>query len=87
MNIRVDNQSSGVKAVLNGFNASEVQRKIEACQDGACGCSCDPEVMKRITSVDLRKNGASLELTVEGDVNAEMMEPMMQSCLIDSKEA
>ncbi|MBN2894826.1 MAG: hypothetical protein JXK05_02920 [Campylobacterales bacterium] len=82
MNIQVQNTSSGVKATLSGFSATEIKSKIEACQEGSCECNCDSGVMERISGIELQENRDTLELCVNGDVDAQTLAPMMQSCLI-----
>jgi hypothetical protein len=82
MKIDITNQPKGVKATLTGFSTTELGAKIEACQNGQCGCDCDPEVMEKITGIELKEESGNTTLTVSGEVDAETLAPMMQSCLI-----
>jgi hypothetical protein len=82
MNINISNTKNGVKATLTGFSATELGAKIEACQTGNCDCNCDPAVMEKITGIDLKEENGGTTLTVTGDVDAQTLAPMMQSCLI-----
>lgn len=82
MNINVTNIQNGVRATLKGFSATELGSKIEACQNGQCGCDCDPAVMQKITAIDLKEETDGATLTVTCDVDADTLAPMMQNCLI-----
>ncbi len=79
---KINNTSKGVKAFLGGFRAEDLSAKIEACKDGACSCNCDPQMMQKITNIEVNseENGASI--TIDGDVKAEELEPMMSECLL-----
>jgi hypothetical protein len=86
MKIDITNQQNGVKATLTGFSTTELNSKIEACQNGQCGCDCDPGVMEKITGIELKEESGSTTLTVSGDVDATTLAPMMESCLIGEKQ-
>lgn len=79
---KINNTNNGVKAFLGGFKAEDLSAKIEACKDGVCSCSCDPQMMQKITNIVVmsEENGASI--TIDGDVNAQELEPMMRECLL-----
>lgn len=79
---RVENTGKGVKAFLGGFSAEDLRAKVSECQDGNCSCDCDPAMMQKITNIEVlsEENGASI--TIEGDVNAAELEPMMRGCLL-----
>ncbi len=80
--LKVNNIDNGVKAFLGGFNAQDLNSKIQECKDGNCSCECDPAMMQKIQSIDVesQENGASI--TIVGDVSAEELEPMMRGCLL-----
>ena len=82
---KIDNTLGGVKATLSGFNVEDISSKIEACKDGACECSCDPEIMEKIKNIEVSKTEDGASITITGNVNAETLAPMMQECLVDNK--
>ena len=86
MNIKVINQPNGVKATLTGFSTADLSAKIEACQNGRCNCDCDPEMMQKITGIELTEESGNTTLTVSGEVDADTLAPMMQSCLIGEEK-
>ena len=86
MKIDITNQANGVKAFLGGFSTEELSAKIEACQSGHCDCACDSELMQKIEGIELVSVDGGSMLTVLGDVDAQTLEPMMQSCLIGDKQ-
>lgn len=79
---KVNNTNNGVKAFLGGLNAEDIAAKVQECQDGQCGCACDPQMMAKIENIEVaaEDNGASIMIT--GDVKAEELEPMMKECLL-----
>jgi hypothetical protein len=79
---KVTNTKTGVKALLGGFRAEDLNAKIQECQDGSCSCECDPQMMQKIANIEVSsiENGASI--TITGDVKAEELEPMMKGCLL-----
>jgi hypothetical protein len=79
---KINNTSNGVKAFLGGFNAKDINSKVQECKDGNCSCECDPTMMQKIQSIDVQSevNGASI--TIVGNVSAEELEPMMKGCLL-----
>ena len=81
---KINNTQNGISATLSGFKAIEISSKIEACKDGACECSCDPEIMQKIQNIEVTdtKDGANIIIT--GDLNAETLAPMMKECLIET---
>ncbi|MEN8147286.1 MAG: hypothetical protein ABFR02_06685 [Campylobacterota bacterium] len=81
---KINNTPNGISATLSGFKSEEVSAKIEACQEGSCECACDPEVMKKIESIDVSGNTNETKITVSGDIDAETIAPMMQECLLNS---
>lgn len=83
---KINNTANGISATLSGFNMKEVSAKIEACQEGQCECACDPEVMKKIENIEISGSENQTTITVSGDIDAETIAPMMQECLLDSKE-
>ena len=82
---KIKNTANGISATLSGFKMEDVSAKIEACQEGSCECACDPEVMKKIESIDISGNVNETYITVSGDIDAETIAPMMQECLLNSK--
>ena len=86
MKINITNVPIGVKATLTGFSSAEVGAKIEACQNGQCSCECDPEIMQKITGIELKEESGATTVTVSGSVDAETLAPMMQSCLIGENQ-
>ena len=86
MRIDITNQPNGVKATLTGFNAIEIENKIQACQSGQCDCNCDPVIMQKIEGIDLKENDEGTTLTVTGDVDVDTLAPMMESCLIGERK-
>lgn len=86
MKIDITNQKNGVKARLSGFSTNDVESKIEACQNGQCGCDCDPSVMEKIEGIELTNENGGTTVTVTGDVDAATLAPMMQSCLIGEEQ-
>jgi len=78
----ISNTNKGVKAFIGGLKAEDISAKIEACKEGNCSCSCDPQMMQKISNIEVKseENGASI--TIEGDVNAQELEPMMKGCLL-----
>lgn len=81
MKIDITNQKNGVTARLSGFSTDEVESRIEACRNGQCSCDCDPALMAKIDGIDLQTEEDHAVLTVSGDVDADTLAPMMQSCL------
>jgi hypothetical protein len=86
MKIEMMNHTGGVKAFLGGFSTEELSTKIEACKSGECACACDPEMMQKIKSIDLATVEGGSTITITGDVDAQTLAPMMQSCLIGDKK-
>lgn len=86
MNIKITNQTGGVKAFLSGFSTEELNSKIEACQNGKCDCACDPEMMQKIQSIDVADSEGGSTITITGDVDAQTLAPMMKECLIGDKQ-
>ncbi|MDD5211302.1 MAG: hypothetical protein PHV62_02725 [Sulfuricurvum sp.] len=86
MKIDITNQTNGVKAFLSGFNTKELGAKIEACRSGNCDCACDPALMQKIEEIELVTVDGGSMLTVIGDVDADTLAPMMQSCLIGDNQ-
>lgn len=85
MKINITNQTNGVKAFLGGFSTDELSAKIEACQNGQCDCECDPTIMQKIEGIELTTVEGGSILSITGDVDADTLAPMMQSCLIGDK--
>ena len=79
---QIDNTQTGVKATLQGFKAEALQEKIDACKEGSCGCSCDPQMMQKITNIEIKSEKDGASITITGDVNAETLAPMMKECLL-----
>ncbi|MDD2906686.1 MAG: hypothetical protein PHH41_00535 [Sulfurimonas sp.] len=79
---QIHNTQNGVKAILGGFNAEDLQKKIQACQEGKCECECDPAMMQKITNIEVRSEAQGASITIEGDVEAAELAPMMQGCLL-----
>jgi len=86
MKINITNQSGGVKAFLSGFNTEELSSKIEACKNGQCECSCDPEMMRKIESIDVADAEGGSTITIMGEVDAQTLAPMMQECLLGNNK-
>lgn len=86
MKINITNQKDGVKAILSGFKTDELNAKIELCKNGECACSCDPEMMQKIKSIDVADEDGFATITITGDVDAQTLAPMMQECLIGEKQ-
>lgn len=86
MNINVSNIKNGVKATLKGFSTQDLNAKIEACQNGQCDCDCDPSLMQKIEGIELKEENGDATLTVTGDVDAQTLAPMMQSCLMGEEK-
>ncbi|PHM17344.1 MAG: hypothetical protein CJD30_06860 [Sulfuricurvum sp. PD_MW2] len=86
MKIEITNQTNGVKAFLSGFNTSELNAKIEACQNGQCECECDPMIMQKIDKIELTTIEGCATVSITGDVDAQTLAPMMQSCLLGEKQ-
>lgn len=86
MKIEITNQTNGVKAFLSGFNTSELNAKIEACQSGQCECQCDPMIMQKIDKIKLTTIEGGATVSITGDVDAQTLAPMMQSCLLGEKQ-
>ncbi|MBD3824364.1 MAG: hypothetical protein IE916_07650 [Epsilonproteobacteria bacterium] len=79
---KVENTNSGVKAFLGGFSAEDLRTKVSECQDGNCSCDCDPAMMQKITSIEVESEQNGATITIKGDVNAAVIEPMMRGCLL-----
>jgi hypothetical protein len=86
MKIEITNQNNGVKAFLSGFSTSELNAKIQACQNGQCACECDPLIMQKIDSIELATIEGGTTISITGDVDAQTLAPMMQSCLLGEKQ-
>ncbi|MDD2267105.1 hypothetical protein [Sulfuricurvum sp.] len=86
MNIEISNQKGGVKAFISGFSTEILGAKIEACQNGQCDCACDPELMQKISSIELSSTDGGSAITITGDVDAQTLAPMMRECLLGNKE-
>jgi hypothetical protein len=86
MKIEITNQPNGVSAVLRGFRSDEIERKIQECKEGQCGCDCDPAIMDKITDIKLTTLDGEMKLNITGDVDADQLEPMMKECLIGEKQ-
>ncbi|WP_373036826.1 hypothetical protein [Sulfurimonas sp.] len=82
---KIKNTLNGIQANLSGFKTEDISSKIEACKDGACECSCDIEIMKKIEKIEVSKTEDGTSVTITGDVNAETLAPMMQECLMYNK--
>ena len=83
---KINNTANGINATLTGFKKEDVTAKIEACQEGVCECSCDPEVMKKIDNIEISGSGSETSITVTGDIDAETIAPMMKECLLDNSK-
>ena len=81
--IKINTSSQGVKATLSGFNTKDISDKIQACQEGACECACDPEIMSKIKDIKITGEGDVTTIEVIGDVDAKVIAPMMQECLLE----
>lgn len=79
---QINNTQRGVKATLQGFRAEDLQEKIDACTEGSCSCSCDPQIMQKITNIEVKNENNGASITITGDVKAETLAPMMQECLL-----
>lgn len=79
---KINNIKNGVTATLSGFNTNDISSKIDACKDGICECSCDPEIMKKIENIEVSETKNGTKITITGDVCAETLAPMMKECLI-----
>jgi hypothetical protein len=79
---QINNTQTGVKAILQGFKAQDLQDKIDACKEGNCSCSCDTQMMQKITNIEVASESDGASITITGDVNAEELAPMMQGCLL-----
>lgn len=86
MNIKITDQANGIKAFLSGFSTEELNAKIEACKNGECACNCDPEMMRKIESIDLASVEGGSTITIIGAVDAQTLAPMMQECLIGENQ-
>lgn len=86
MNINITNQKEGVKAIFSGFKTDELNAKIELCKNGECACSCDPDMMQKIKSIDVADEDGFTTITITGDVDAQSLAPMMQECLVGEKQ-
>lgn len=86
MKINITNQTNGVQAFLSGFKTEEINAKIEACKNGECACSCDMEIMQKIESIDVASVEGGSTITINGDVDAQTLAPMMQECLLGEKQ-
>lgn len=86
MILNITNQKDGVIASLSGFKTDELNAKIELCKNGECVCSCDPEMMQKIKSIDVTGQDGFATITITGDVDAQALAPMMQECLIGEKQ-
>lgn len=82
---KVKNTLNGIQANLTGFKTKEISDKIEACKNGVCECSCDPEIMKKIENIEVSKTEDGTSITITGNVDAETLTPMMQECLMDNR--
>jgi hypothetical protein len=80
--LHVQNTQTGIKAMLQGFKAQDLQEKIDACKDGSCSCNSDVEMMQKITNIEVSQTEQGASITIEGDVNAAQLEPMMRECLL-----
>ena len=83
---KIDNTANGINATLTGFKKEDLTAKIEACKEGSCECSCDPELMKKIENIEVTGSGSETNITVTGDIDAETIAPMMQECLLDNNK-
>lgn len=79
---KVQNTTSGVKATLTGFNTEELSAKIDECKSGECSCSCDPSVMQKIENIEVKGEDGKTSITITGDVDKELLKPMMKECLL-----
>jgi len=85
MKIEMIKHTGGVKAFLSGFSTQDLHVKIEACKIGECVCECDPEIMQKIKSIELAEVEGGSTITIEGDIDAQTLAPMMQECLMTQK--
>ena len=80
---KIDNTANGISATLTGFKKEDLTAKIEACQEGACECACDPEVMKKIENIEVNGCGREKKTTVTLDIAAENSATLMKECRSD----
>ena len=79
---KIENTNNGVKAVLTGFNTQELSTKIDECKNGECSCSCDPEIMNKISNIEVGSEDDTTSITITGNIDKEELEPMMKECLL-----
>lgn len=80
---KIQNIQNGVNAVISGLKTEDISSKIDACKDGNCSCSCDPEIMKNIENIEVSSTTEGTNIKITGNVDAKTLEPMMQECLIN----
>jgi len=84
MNIKFKENTKGFSAIINGFNAEELNKKVNDCKDGNCGCDCSQDIMKKIESIEVCSHEDGAEIKITGDIAMQTIAPMMQKCLISN---
>jgi len=80
--IKMSQTTTGISAILTGFNKENVSAKIAACQEGSCECACDPEVMHKIDNIEISGDSSVTTINISGNIDADTIAPMMQECLL-----
>lgn len=81
MNIRFEKKTNGFSAVITGYSAEDLGKKVNECKDGECSCDCDPKVMEKIQNIEVDSCQEGAKITVTTDMSIEDIAPMMQACL------
>lgn len=82
MNIRFEKKTKGFSAIITGYSAEELSKKVNECKDGNCSCDCDPKMMEEIENIEVATHQDGTKITITGDVSVENIAPMMQQCLM-----
>lgn len=81
MNIKFEKKPNGFSAVITGYSAEDLTKKVNECKSGECSCDCDPKVMEKIQNIEVASSQEGAKITVTTDVSIENIAPMMQACL------
>ncbi|OIP55212.1 MAG: hypothetical protein AUK54_04515 [Helicobacteraceae bacterium CG2_30_36_10] len=79
---KMNNTDTGVKAFITGFKTQELSAKIQECKDGECSCNCDPQIMQKITNIEVTSENEGTNIVITGDVDSKELEPLMRGCLL-----
>lgn len=82
MSVRFEKKTNGFSAIITGYSADELSKKVNECKDGNCSCDCDPKMMEKIENIEVAACKEGTKITITGNVSVENIAPMMQQCLV-----